>query len=134
MFDLKRPCVTCPFRRGQGSLFRLPPDRLTEIFRASAFQCHKTIDYEAMEDGGSHQGDHPQQCAGLMAVLHQEERHNQIMQVAERLGAFDPSKLVLSDAYSSFEEVRRAHAGYEPDTGTGHVADAVKEAGEEPSQ
>lgn len=110
MFDLKRPCVSCPFRRGQGELFKLPPDRLDEIFDAPAFQCHKTVDYEHFEDGQLRQGDRPQQCAGLMAVLHREGQPNQIMQVAERLGAFDPDDLdPRNEAYGSMAEVRAAH-------------------------
>ena len=102
MFDLKRPCVNCPFRRGQGEAFRLEADRLEEIRTGSAFQCHKTVDYKA--------GDRPQQCAGLMAVLRREGEDSQIMQVAERLRAarfddLDPR----GEAYASWAEVLAAH-------------------------
>ena len=104
MFDLKRPCVNCPFRRGQGGAFRLDPGRLEEIMTGSAFQCHKTVDYKA--------GDRPQQCAGLMAVLRREGEDNQIMQVAERLRAarfddLDPR----GEAYASWAEALAAHEG-----------------------
>lgn len=112
MFQLTRPCKTCPFRKGQGSLFRLQPERLAEIFDAPAFQCHKTVDYSGDEPGA---GNRPQQCAGLMAVLRRERRDNQIMQVAERLGALDPEKLDPNgESYLSFKDVRSAHAGVEP--------------------
>lgn len=108
MFKLMRPCVNCPFRRGQGELFQL--QSLQEIVEATAFQCHKTVDYDKGSEG--RHGDHPQQCAGLMAVLHREKRPNQIMQVAERLGRFDPSKLDPdNEAYESLDEVFRAHCG-----------------------
>lgn len=116
MFDLKRPCVNCPFRIGQGSRFQLHPQRLEEIFEATAFQCHKTVDYSNFEDEDARSGDRPQQCAGLMAVLHRSGQHNQIMQVAGRLSDFDAA-LVDPDgaAYSSIEEARRAHVeGIEP--------------------
>ena len=104
MFDLKRPCINCPFRRGQGEAFRLEADRLEEIRTGSAFQCHKTVDYKAW--------DRPQQCAGLMAVLRREGEDNQIMQVAERLRAarfddLDPR----GEAYASWAEVLAAHEG-----------------------
>ena len=113
VFDLKRPCVNCPFRRGQGSNFQLHPERLRDIVNATAFQCHKTVDYDA--DPEHRSGDRPQQCAGLMAVLHRSGRHNQIMQVAERLGAFDPALVDPDrDAYGSVEEALAAHAGVEP--------------------
>lgn len=114
MFKRRRPCGDCPFKRGMGSRFRLMPDRLDEIFRAPAFQCHQTVDYDNFDDPDARQGKRPQQCAGLMGLLFQEGWENQIMQVAERLGAFDPRQLKLDDCYSSFDEARRAHAGKEP--------------------
>lgn len=110
MFALKRPCNNCPFRKGVGETFQLAPKRLTEIFTASAFQCHKTIDYENFEDSGLRHGSRPQQCAGLMAVLTRDERPNQIMQVAQRLGVLDPRELDPdNEAYEGCAEVRRAH-------------------------
>jgi hypothetical protein len=116
MFDLKRPCVTCPFRRGQGSRFGLGEPRLTQIFTAPAFQCHKTVDYDHFDDEEARAGDRPQQCAGLMAVLHRSDRHNQIMQVAERLTDFDPATVDPNgEAYASVEEAWAAHVeGVEP--------------------
>jgi hypothetical protein len=68
-------------------------ERIAEITEAAAFQCHKTVDYSG--DDGPESGDKPQQCAGLMAMLHREGKPNQMMQLAERLGfeGFDPEKL-----------------------------------------
>lgn len=116
MFDLKRPCVNCPFRIGQGSLFQLGARRLDEIVNATAFQCHKTVDYDHYDDAEARSGDRPQQCAGLMAVLHRSDRHNQIMQVAERLTDFDPATVDPDGvAYASVEDATRAHVqGLEP--------------------
>ena len=110
MFDLKRPCVNCPFRKGQGECFRLNRLRLREIRRAVAFQCHKTVDYET-EDREKRQGDRPQQCAGLMAVLAREGEANQITQVAGRFGVdlsgLDPD----NEAYESWDAAVAAHCG-----------------------
>ncbi|NEI52701.1 hypothetical protein GR217_34345 [Rhizobium leguminosarum] len=107
MFDLKRPCRNCPFRQGQGERFRLHPDRLRDIVEAPAFQCHKTVDYSEDEPAP---GDRPQQCAGLMAVLHRSDRPNQIMQVASRISDFDPAALDPDgEAYQSLEEAMCAH-------------------------
>lgn len=113
MFDLKRPCVNCPFRKGQGSLFGLHPERLQATIEGPAFQCHKTVDYS---EHAPRPGDRPQQCAGLMAVLHRSGRHNQIMQIAERLTSFDPAAVdPKGEAYASVEEATRAHLeGVEP--------------------
>jgi len=108
MFDLKRPCTNCPFRKDKGGLFALHPDRLAEIMTAPAFQCHKTVDYDADYDDRA--GDRPQQCAGLMAVLHREGRPNQIMQIAMRISDFDPAALdPKGEAYQSIDEALHAH-------------------------
>lgn len=113
MFDLKRPCTNCPFRIGTGSKFRLHPERLEEIRTASAFQCHKTVDYSEDEPGS---GDRPQQCAGLMSVMNREETPNQIMRVGQRVGVLDVSALdPAGEAYASWEDVLNAHRqGREP--------------------
>ena len=100
MFDLKQPCVNCPFRKGLGETFRLRQERLTGIFDAPAFQCHKTFETK------------PQQCAGLMALLIKEKMPNQIMRVAITTGFLDPELLdPKNEAYTTIEEVRRAHEG-----------------------
>lgn len=121
MFKLRRPCKTCPFRKGVGSTFRLKLDRLTQIFNGRAFQCHATVDYDGDdedEDGciKPEPGDKPQQCAGLMAILHREERPNQIMQVASRLGSLNLTHLDPDrEAYDTIRQAVAAHRdGYEP--------------------
>lgn len=115
MFDLRRPCKNCPFRKGHGERFQLGRARLEEIKRASAFTCHKTIDYGASEEDGDGNSETvykncgPQQCAGLMAVLKREKRDNQIMQVAQRFGVnldnLDPDQ----EAYANWADVLTAH-------------------------
>lgn len=106
MFDLLRPCVNCPFRKGMGEKFQLR--RIDEIVRGGAFQCHKTVNYS--DDGEPRQGKKPQQCAGLMALLWREGMPNQIMQVAIRLGYLDPSKLDPdNEAYLTIRKAKAAH-------------------------
>lgn len=114
MFDLMSPCVNCPFRKGVGSRFQLTPARLEEIRRAPAFPCHKTIVLDD-EDRQAPHSPNAQQCAGLMALLHREGRPNQIMQVADRLGAIDLGALdPRREAYETWEAAKAAHAGNEP--------------------
>lgn len=111
MFKLKRPCSNCPFRIGQGEMFCLPRLRLREILAGGAFQCHKTVDYSQETDEGL-SGDKPQQCVGLMAILHREGRPNQIMQIAERTGFLKPEELDPDkEAYPSVAKMMAAHAG-----------------------
>lgn len=115
MFDLTRPCVNCPFRKGQGSLFSLSPERLDDIHDGPAFQCHKTVDYAEWDDPEKRSGDRPQQCAGLMTVLHRSGEPNQIMQVASRMGYLDLDALdPAGEAYESWGDATAAHSGKEP--------------------
>ncbi len=99
MFDMKRACVNCPFRKGQGELFKLRPKRLKEIFDATAFQCHKTLEGK------------PQQCVGVMSLLIRERKPNQIMQVAFRFGALKSTDIEHDGIYDSIEQAKAAHGG-----------------------
>lgn len=114
MFDLKHPCANCPFRKGVGSLFQLGERRVRDIAAAPAFQCHKTVDYSG--DDKPPAGDRPQQCAGLIAVLHRSDRDNQITQVAERLLGYDPGRVdPRREAYDDLDQALAAHVrGVEP--------------------
>lgn len=109
MFDLKSPCKTCPFRKGNGPKFQLSERRIREIAEATAFQCHNTVDYSA-ETREGRSGDKPQQCAGLMAILHREKQPNAIMQVGQRLGSFNPGELdPRAECYESLQIAIQEH-------------------------
>jgi hypothetical protein len=107
MFKLNRPCATCPFRVGQ--TYFLGRDHLREIMTATAFQCHGTVDYDNFDDPRKRSGDHPQQCAGLMSLLHRAGRPNQIMRAGMFFGHFDPERLDHTDVYPSIFAAARAH-------------------------
>ena len=111
MFDRKTPCSNCPFTRDNAHRFNLPAARVEEILNGPAFQCHKTVNYGACEDPPRRHGSKPQQCAGLMALLHAAGRPNQIMQVAQRLGHFDPETIDTRRTFSTLDEYRLANAG-----------------------
>jgi hypothetical protein len=109
MFRLKRPCANCPFRKGQGAYFALNRQRLEEIRKAPAFQCHKTVDYS--DDEGPAPGDKPQQCAGLLAVLRNSKRLNAIGQIADRLGYLNLEELdPQNEAYENWTQACADHA------------------------
>lgn len=119
MFDLKRPCNNCPFRKGVGEAFMLPRKRLEEIRDGDGFQCHKTIDYGSFDNAGR-SGDRPQQCAGWMA-LHAETLAPAIMQLAARMRVLDVTELDPDGvAYPDWPAAFVAH---------GHEVDVVKEDG-----
>lgn len=110
MFDLKKPCRNCPFKKGQGELFNLGVERCLEIFNAPSFQCHKTIDYDRWESERGRQGDKPQQCVGVMSLLHRANLPSNIMRVAERIGHTDFSTLDHSQVYDNIAEALEAHS------------------------
>jgi len=114
MFDLKQPCNNCPFRKDHGHTFALGSARLREIKTATAFQCHKTVDYDNYDDDEKRSGARPQQCAGLMAVLLRDGSPNNIMQIAQRIGGIDFSGLdPKREAYESWADVIAAHCQWE---------------------
>lgn len=102
MFDHKKPCNNCPFRRSQAKKYNLGKERITEIVNATAFECHKTTGVAASKKP-------PQQCAGLMALLHSANKPNQIMQVAQRLTNYDPATIDKTDTYATIEEAIKDH-------------------------
>jgi len=112
MFDLKKPCKSCPFLKVNGERFGLCKSRLDEIFSAPAFQCHSSIDYHEDEEGNEvqGQGDNPQQCKGLMSLLAYEGQPNQIMQVAERFRVATVESHKCEGTYQTFSEAIEAHA------------------------
>lgn len=91
-FRLKKVCADCPFR-ADIPFHGLRPERVAEIAHAlrggATFHCHKTLDYdddiEATVTGSS------QFCAGALATMEKGQEPNQIVQIAERLGIYDPS-------------------------------------------
>lgn len=93
-FNLKQPCGACPFRTDQPAF--LDPDRAQEIadhlHEGGSFHCHKTLDYSS-EDGEGETTAKSMHCAGAMIVLEHEDRPNQIMRIAERLGFYDRTAL-----------------------------------------
>jgi hypothetical protein len=88
-FDLTRPCASCPFR--SDIHFGLRPARVREILGADSFACHKTVDYD--EDGDGRVKNNSQHCAGVLWILHKENRPNQLMRIAGRLRLWDPASL-----------------------------------------
>lgn len=73
---VKRICSECPFRK-DGTPF-LGRERAEEIANSigengEAFACHKTLETRNLS------------CMGAIATLAEEEKPNQIMQIANRL-------------------------------------------------
>jgi len=111
-FDLRSPCGNCPFRNDRHP-FGLRADRVRSIlgggkgrayWPAVSFPCHQTIDYDR-DDGGATVPPTAQQCAGVMIILVREGRFNDAMQIAHRLGMFDPAGLDMdAPVYATTED------------------------------
>jgi len=115
-FDLTRPCGNCPFRSDKP--FHLLPGRVREIlgggegrrwWPAQSFPCHRTIVYGDGEDGDETTiPPTAQQCAGVMWILHKENRPNDAMQLGERFGFWNPATLdPTAPFYNSTEDAIR---------------------------
>lgn len=89
---MTNPCDACPFSKKMEKGFTLR--RLSE-FASSAFSCHKTCEAEDNENGAlefraNNKSIH---CAGALIFLEKRKMPNQMMQIAERLGMYDHTKL-----------------------------------------
>lgn len=95
-FALKRPCGACPFRTDRAPF--LSADRARDIADAlhadASFHCHKTLDLDADGDELEVTAS-SKHCAGAMIVLEHENRPNQMMRIAERLGLYDRTSLAM---------------------------------------
>lgn len=98
-FRLKKVCANCPFRADE-NFQGLQPERVSDIAQSlrdgASFHCHATLDYNRAEQTGD--DDEPlspvvkksQFCAGALATMEKSGEVNQIVQIAERLGLYDP--------------------------------------------
>lgn len=96
-YDLTTPCANCPFRNDITPFIH--PERCEEILNEEGtFRCHKTDDHNV------------QHCAGFLIIREKEDRPNQMMRIAERLGAYDHTKLNMdAPIYDSVHEAVSAH-------------------------
>jgi hypothetical protein len=102
-FDLIRPCVDCPFRSDRPAY--LSRERVRGIlgggkgrawWPCTSFPCHHTIEYGTGPEGETVIPPTAQQCAGVMILLVRAGRFNDAMQIGQRFGMFDPSRLDMS--------------------------------------
>lgn len=114
-YGLITPCEKCPFRTDIRPYLR--PERVDEILHIQGeFPCHKTIKVgDQIDDDDENWCEitddrNAQVCAGFLILLENEGAPNQMMRIAERLGAYDPSKLRMdAPVYGSIDEAIEAH-------------------------
>ena len=128
-FNLKRPCKTCPFLRGDAGPVRLVKERTREIIEAATgvpgatFSCHKTVDYDQDEswdddDSCPRNTEGEQHCAGAILFSIKVEEPNQMTRIADRLGllngldetadVFENKKEMLAASLPSIRRKRSA--------------------------
>jgi hypothetical protein len=78
---------------------RLRPGRVVEIAEPLLchgadymFPCHKTTDMDALENGTTPHGEI--HCAGALIFAEKHNAQTKYMQIAERLGFYEPRKLM----------------------------------------
>lgn len=116
-FKLRQPCDNCPFRKDVHPY--LDRDRAAEIGRElveleRTFTCHKTIDYSKIEECSDEDGNivsdewkdirKNNHCVGAIQFIENCGRPHQMLQVAERLGLYDPKWIDRSVA--CFESIK----------------------------
>lgn len=106
-FGLTSPCRDCPFRTDVRPY--LTPERILEIRAGlvrSTFPCHKTTQFD---DEGEHApSDNEMHCAGALILKEKLGEASQMMQIGERLGLYNASKLNMdAPVFDTFEEMAR---------------------------
>lgn len=88
-FDMKKPCKDCPFVVGSATNETLAEGRIESIVddlrNDMSFTCHKTLYTEKKVE--------EQHCGGALIFLERENRPNQIMRMAERIGLYNHKEL-----------------------------------------
>lgn len=102
-YTLTTPCKNCPFRSDiQPYLTTARAQNISDDLDDATFYCHKTLDYDraeedTLDDEGPDDsriiGNRARACAGAMILMEKEERPNNPMRVAERLGIYDHTRL-----------------------------------------
>ena len=97
-FNLKKPCKNCPFRSDIRPF--LTVERAEEIFDGliysqGTFACHKTTVSSDEDDCEMVTTQKSEHCAGALILLEKLEMPNQMMRIAERLGAYDHTQLEM---------------------------------------
>jgi hypothetical protein len=93
-FALRKPCPHCPFRTDiAGYLTRTRAAEIATglLDQQQPFSCHEFNEFD--EDGDTIEGHRAQHCAGALIFLEAQERPNQLMRIAERLGFYDHTQL-----------------------------------------
>lgn len=107
-FDLRVPCIDCPFRReggcriGRGHAAAIV-DMMLEQGAGGCFPCHKTTEATGQPPGRE------QHCAGALIFAELRNRRTQAMQIAQRIGWYFPELLSgAADLFGSVEELLEA--------------------------
>jgi len=114
-FQLKKPCRDCPFRTDVPAY--LNRGRATEIAKSldhHSFPCHKTTDHTGDEyEDGEWQGwqDEWQHCAGAEIMREKMDRPGDMLQISQRLGIRDPSRLKMDSPVFDDEQAFIDHHG-----------------------
>lgn len=115
-FRLRKMCKDCPWRSDREYPFFGKDERgyeRTQELRESlqgmhVFPCHKTAYFD--DDGDQHQTERTQACAGVLITMEKAGDRGDLVQIAERIGKYDPSILDLNQpTYNSLEEWSEAH-------------------------
>jgi len=94
-YKLRTPCAECPFRTDIPGYLRR--ERAIEISESIAdgaeFPCHKTTVPDPSTDFEMVKAAHSQFCAGALIMMEKMEAPNQIVRIAERVGAYDATRM-----------------------------------------
>jgi hypothetical protein len=97
MFNIKKPCKDCPFRKDGMMLKSLGHERVGEILEGVVngddfFSCHKTVDYDKEDHSLTEQNNF---CAGALIAIEKagSTYRNRNTRLAVMMDIYDPKEL-----------------------------------------
>lgn len=109
-FNLKRPCENCPFRTSTPPfLTEARARQIAGALERHTFACHKTISHD--DDGRPVSASDDSHCAGALIMMFHEQAPGDMVQIAHRLGLFNPDDLDMrSPVFKSRTDFVEAHS------------------------
>lgn len=116
-FKLRRPCKNCPFRKDVVPFLggrRAEQMAQEVVMEERTFTCHETIDYDKWDEETNPEGWQDirknNHCVGAIQLIESVGRPHQMLQVAERLGLYDPKNIDRSTpCFKSVKEFTKHH-------------------------
>lgn len=113
-YRLIRPCPRCPFRTDIAPYLTAAraQEIATDVASGATFYCHETTVLDESDEDGSRmtEDENSAACAGALILQEKMGQPNQMMRIAGRIGAYDPTTLDMNaPVYESWGDWQQSY-------------------------